>query len=323
MRDVRALVELERLFHQWSPDVVHTHNPKPGLYGRVAARAARVPAIVNTVHGLYATPDDRWQKRAVVYSLERVAATCSNVELVQNPEDVETLARLGVPRRKLRYLGNGVDLVRFDPARVDARRAREVRAELGVGPDDVVCGAVGRLVWEKGYRELFEAARRLRVRVPNLRIAVIGPLETEKRDGLTSVDVESAEALGNVRFLGYRDDVDECYAAMDIHVLASHREGFPRSPMEAAAMGVPVIATNIRGSRQAVDPGTTGLLVPPRDARALADAIEDLARRPQVRAAMGAAARAKAQREFDQQRVIDITLETYERVLEARRNRWW
>ncbi|MDQ3896982.1 MAG: glycosyltransferase, partial [Actinomycetota bacterium] len=115
-RDVRALAELRAVFRSLRPDVVHTHNPKPGIYGRLAARAAGVPVVVNTVHGLYAQPGDPWPKRAFVYGLERVAAACSHAELVQNPEDLETLAAIGVPRRKLRLLGNGVDLSRFEPA---------------------------------------------------------------------------------------------------------------------------------------------------------------------------------------------------------------
>ena len=322
-RDVAALAELRRLFRDLQPDIVHTHNPKPGVYGRLAARAARVPAVVNTVHGLYALPDDPFAKRAVVYSLERVASTCSDAELLQNVEDLPVLERIGVPRRKLRVLGNGIDLDRFDATRVDAGRVDVLRKEFGAEPGDVVCGVVGRLVWEKGYREVLDAARRLRDRVPNLRFAVIGPLDLDKRDAVSAADIEAAERLGNVKFLGYRDDVDECYAAMDMYVLASHREGFPRSAMEAAATGVPVIATDIRGCRQVVAAGETGMLVPPRDARALAAAIEDLATRDRVRATMSLAAVVKARREFDQQRVIDITLDTYDRLLAHRRSRWW
>jgi glycosyltransferase involved in cell wall biosynthesis len=322
-RDVAALAELRRLFRDLQPDIVHTHNPKPGVYGRLAARAARVPAVVNTVHGLYALPDDPFAKRAVVYSLERVASTCSDAELLQNVEDLPVLERIGVPRRKLRVLGNGIDLDRFDATRVDAGRVDVLRKEFGAEPGDVVCGVVGRLVWEKGYREVLDAARGLRDRVPNLRFAVIGPLDLDKRDAVSAADIDAAERLGNVKFLGYRDDVDECYAAMDMYVLASHREGFPRSAMEAAATGVPVIATDIRGCRQVVAAGETGMLVPPRDARALAAAIEDLATRDRVRATMSLAAVVKARREFDQQRVIDITLDTYDRLLADRRSRWW
>ena len=116
--DMRAPFDLFRLFRRLRPDIVHTHNPKPGIYGRVAARAARVPAVVNTVHGLYALPEDRLMKRATVYALERVAGGFADAELVQNPEDVDTLRRLGVPERKLHLLGNGIDLTQFDRARV-------------------------------------------------------------------------------------------------------------------------------------------------------------------------------------------------------------
>src|SRR5207237_658747 len=99
--DAMALFELRSLFKSLRPDIVHTHNPKPGVYGRVAAWTARVPVVVNTLHGLYAVPEDRLRKRALVYGLERVASACSDAELVQNPEDIDVLMRLGVPREKV------------------------------------------------------------------------------------------------------------------------------------------------------------------------------------------------------------------------------
>lgn len=318
-RDIAAFVELRSVLGDLRPEIVHTHNPKPGIYGRLAARAARVPAVVNTVHGLYALPGDPWPKRAVVYGLERLAASCSDAELVQNPEDVEMLARIGVPREKLWMLGNGVDLERFHPDRVSAEQVDAARAAMGAGPGQVVCGVVGRLVWEKGYREVFEAAALLRDRLPALKIVVVGPLDPEKSDAVTSADLGEAERRGGVRFLGLRHDVETLYAAMDLYALASYREGFPRSAMEAAAMGVPVVASDIRGCRQVVDHGITGLLVPPRDAQALADTIAQLATDDQLRARMSVAAREKARREFDQRRVIATTLQVYEHVLSAAR----
>jgi glycosyltransferase involved in cell wall biosynthesis len=318
-RDVRAFAELYRVFRDLRPDIVHTHNPKPGVYGRIAARAARVPVVVNTVHGLYALPEDPFAKRALVYSLERIASTCSDAELLQNVEDLSTLRRLGIPARKLRVLGNGIDLARFDPARIDPSRVEVLRKEMGAEPGDVLCGLVGRLVWEKGYREVFAAAARLSDRVPRLRFAIVGPSDPDKADAVRTADIAAAEGLGNVRFLGSREDVDDVYAAMDLFVLASYREGFPRTPMEAAAMGVPVIATDIRGCRQVVDDGRNGLLVPLRDVDALCASIEYVATRPDVRARMGAAGREKALQDFDQERVIAITLETYEHALAARR----
>lgn len=311
-RDAAALAELYRLFRDLRPAIVHTHNPKPGVYGRLAARGARVPAVVNTVHGLYALPEDSWHKRAVVYSLERLAARGSDAELVQNPEDIDTLLGIGIPSNKVRLLGNGVDLDRFtlpDPAVRDA-----VRAELGVGPDAVVCGVVGRLVWEKGYREVFAAARRLRTTAPDVVVVVVGPDDPEKADGVDAAAIAAAEADG-VRFLGMRDDVERLYAGMDLYVLASYREGFPRSAMEAAASGLPVVATDIRGCRQVVESGRTGLLVPVRDAVALAEAITTIANDADRRTAMARAARTKAEAEFDQRTQIRITLETYARLL--------
>lgn len=312
--DVAALGELVRLFRDRRPDIVHTHNPKTGVYGRIAARVARVPHIVNTVHGLYATPDDRFVRRAAVYSAERIAATCSHVELVQNPEDITTLRSLRVPARKLTLLGNGVDLGRFHPP-TPAERA-DLRAELGLAPDAVVVGAVGRLVLEKGYVELFDAWERVAAAVPTAQLVVIGPHEPTKADAVDATIVERAERSG-VRFLGMRDDVERWYRAIDAYVLLSYREGFPRAAMEAAASGLPIIATDIRGCRQVVDDGVTGQLVPAHDADASAAALIDVLGNDDRRAAMSLAAVERAAAHFDQQTVIDITLATYRRLLGA------
>lgn len=316
-RDVLAIEELRRQFGRLRPDIVHTHNPKPGLYGRIAARAARVPVVVNTVHGLYALPEDRWRKRAVVYGLERLASFCSDAELVQNPEDVTTLRRtLREPASKVVLLGNGVDLQRFAPDRSGAKR-QEVRRALGIADGAVVVGAVGRLVLEKGYAELLRAWQHVAAVHPGAVLLVVGPDDPDKADGVPRELIDAAEACG-VRFLGLRSDVEDLYHAMDLYVLASHREGFPRSAMEAAATGLPIVATDIRGCRQVVTDGVNGLLVAVDDESALADAIGRLVASEDLRARMGAASLDRARREFDQQRCIDITLATYERLLTAR-----
>ncbi len=313
-QDAAALAELVRVLRALRPEIVHTHNPKPGVYGRIAARLAGVPVVVNTCHGLYALPGDPWPKRLVVYGLERAAAVCSDAELVQNPEDLATLRRLRIPARKLHLLGNGVDLTRFRPGRLDPTEREVLRAELGAGPDEVLCGVVGRLVWEKGYGEVFTAARLLTDRAPQVRWVVIGPHEPDKPDAVDAATLRRAAAEAPLRHVGERRDPERCYGAMDLFVLASHREGFPRAAMEAAASGLPIVATAVRGCRQVVDDGHTGLLVPVRDAAALADAVARLAADPERRSAMGAAAALKARREFDQQRVIAETLATYARL---------
>lgn len=312
-RDLAMLPELYRLFRREQPDIVHTHNPKPGWFGRIAARLARVPVVMNTVHGLYATESDPRPKRFLIYILERVASAFSDLELVQNPEDVKILRKLLVPRSKLVTLGNGVDLERFTVA--DPERRAQARAALGIEPHELAVGVVGRLVWEKGLREVFELARRLPGRVPDVRLIVAGPLDPEKSDGLGGPDLEAIDAETGVEFIGERIDIEAVYDALDVYVLASHREGFPRSAMEAAASGLPVVASDIRGCRQVVAHGRTGLLFPVGKVAALTDAVVSLALDPERRQEMGAAARRKAEAEFDQRTVINTILDAYRRLL--------
>ena len=309
-RDAAAMLELIRTLRRVRPEIVHTHNPKPGWFGRPAARIAGVPAVVNTVHGLYAQPGDRWPRRAVVYGLERVTSRFSHAELVQNPEDIPTLVRLGIPPAKLTVLGNGIDLDRFDPDSFDRRALRD---ELGFAPTEVVCGAVGRLVREKGYGELFTAAAVVRAQFPAFRLVVAGPSDPGKADAIGTEERALADAAG-VTFLGMRRDVERLYGALDLYVLASHREGYPRSAMEAAAMGLPVVATNIRGCRQVVDDGRTGVLVPVNNAPALAEALLRLSRDGELRQRMATASSAKAREQFDQRQVIATTLAVYGRL---------
>ncbi len=313
-QDALALLELWQLIRRLKPDIVHTHNPKPGLYGRVAARAAGVPGVVNTVHGLYASPEDRASRKALVYTLERAASLCSGVELVQNPEDLDVLRRLGVPSRKLVLLGNGVDLQRFQPE-PDEQSRRQARADLGVDPDALVVGIVARLVWQKGFRELFVAAERLRASHPDVVFVVVGGSDPEKADAISPEELEVARHRGHIVFAGSRDHMEHVYPAFDLFVLPSYREGFPRSAMEAAASGLPVIATDIRGCREVVSDGQSGLLVPLHSPTRLATAIEELALDSELRQRMGTAGRHKAEAEFDDRAVVAKTMHAYEQVL--------
>ncbi|MEM9606455.1 MAG: sugar transferase [Actinomycetota bacterium] len=314
--DVRAARELWDVLRRERPDVLHTHNPKPGIYGRIVGRLAGVPCVVNTVHGLYATEDDPAAKRAVVYGLEAVASRFSHAELVQNPEDLELLTRWRIsPPARTTLLGNGVDLDRFRPP--DAAERSTARLALGIEDDRPVVGFVGRLVAEKGLPELLEAHRSAG---GAFELVVVGPDDPEKADALDRELVEDATAAG-VRFLGHRDDVDELYRAFDILCLPSHREGFPRSAMEGAATGLPLVLTDIRGCRQVVDHESNGLLVPVLSPGQLADALLRLAKDPELCASWGARSRAKAEAEFDERRVVERVLDSYERAAVVRGRR--
>jgi glycosyltransferase involved in cell wall biosynthesis len=309
--DLRAAIALWVILRRERPDVLHTHNPKPGLYGRIVGRLAGVPVVVNTVHGLYATATDRWLKRLVVYALEAIASRFSDAELVQSAEDHRLLTRWRIsPPRRTTLLGNGIDLTRFRQDGTSAAGREAIRASLGIPRGRVTVGTVGRLVSEKGYAELIAAAEILG---DDFAILVVGPEDPDKHDALSPSLLERARTAG-VRLLGQRDDVHDLYRAMDIFVLASHREGMPRAAMEASASGLAVVATDIRGCREVIDDGVTGLLVPPKDVEALVGAIGRLARDAGLRRRMGAAGAQRAQLEFDEERVIRVVLETYERV---------
>jgi len=305
LADLRAIGQLWNVLRAEKPDVLHTHNPKPGVYGRIVGRLAGVPIVVNTVHGLYATPESTFLKRAVVYTLEWLASRFSDVELIQSPEDFELLwQRKIMPRSKLRLLGNGVDLERFRP-NLDVRVA--MRTELGLGDDHVAVGLVARLVAEKGVPELIEAAERLDKRFV---VFIIGPRDPEKADAVPEDLLVRAEE-GGVRFLGMRKDVERIYQGLDIFVLPSHREGFPRAAMEAAASGLPVIATDIRGCRQVVEDGVNGLLFPVRDVDALTGAIAQLGSDDRLRADMSQASVDRARANFDEREIVARVMRAY------------
>jgi glycosyltransferase involved in cell wall biosynthesis len=320
-RDAIALRELTALFRRERPDIVHMHNPKSGVLGRVAARAARVPVVVNTVHGLYANPSLPPLRRGAIAGAERVAFRFSDHELFQSREDFDlAVGRRMVARSRATWLGNGVDLTRFDPGAVDAEAVALLRKSWGAGERSVVIGTVGRLVVEKGYRELFRAAEMVRGEREEALFVVVGPEEPVKADRLGEEDLEEARRAGVVLH-GEGRDMPAVYAAFDVFVLPSHREGVPRSLIEAQAMGRPAVATDIRGCREVVGPGETGLLVAPRDPAALAAAILRLLAEPDEARRMGTAGRARAVERFDEEAVIARTLDVYRRLMAHPRRR--
>lgn len=319
--DMRAFLSLLRILRRERFDLVHTHNPKPGILGRVAASVARVPCVMNTSHGLYATPDDRFPKRAVVVMLEWLAARCSDLDLYQSREDLEWMRRLKVvsPRRS-ELLGNGTSLTKFDPARLDTQRAADLKSELAIAGDAVVVGTVGRLVAEKGFRELLEAIQSVRAEIPNAVLLIVGNSDPAKADAIRPEEIPGPDR--GVVVTGWRDDVPDLLALMDVFVLASWREGMPRSAIEAAAMGKPLVLTDIRGCREVARQGVEGLLVPPRNAKKLAEALITVLNDPSLRTQMGTAARTRALELFDEDRVAATVVARTEELMTSKLGRF-
>jgi glycosyltransferase involved in cell wall biosynthesis len=313
--DIVAAVQLARYLARGDFHIVHTHNIKSGQIGRVVAAAMRAPIIVHTIHGMAYSMETAPLKRAGHALLERIASTGCDLVFCQSREDLETYVATNVmPREKLVWIGNGIDLRRFDPeaAAVAIARSR-VRRELGFGDDDIVFFTAGRLIVEKGFLELFEATQDARRSDTRIQLVVAGALD-ERVDTLDEATLERARAIG-VRFLGRREDMPDLYAASDVVVLASWHEGMPRVLMEGAAMGKPLLATNVRGCREVVREPHHGVLVPVRDARALARAMLKLAAEEELRTQIGLENARQARELYAIERAVELVSSAYDSLL--------
>ncbi|HTR18331.1 MAG TPA: glycosyltransferase family 4 protein [Acetobacteraceae bacterium] len=297
----RAFRALVALFRAERPDLVHAHMPISGFLARLAARVAGVPRVAYTCHGyLFNQPGPR-PRRAAALAMEWIGGRFTDIYLTVSTEEAADARRLGLHARAV-PVGNGRDPAAFRPD--PAARAR-LRAELGVPEERVVITAVSRLVRHKGYPELLAAMRA----VPEAELWVVGErLASDHGEDLEPYFRESG--LGpRLRRLGYRRDIPAILAASDVFCLPSHFEGLPMSVIEAMLTGLPVVATTIRGPREQVMEGETGLLVPPRRVPELAAALARLAGDAALRARMGAAGRERAVALYDETRVVERTLD--------------
>jgi glycosyltransferase involved in cell wall biosynthesis len=300
----RTFRALTRLFRAERFDLVHVHTPVAALIGRLAAAWTRVPTVVYTAHGFYFHERMPAWKRTLFVGLEYLGGRCTDVLLTQSAEDAEAARRLRLCRGgAIEAIGNGSDPERFRPAAQDDPERLALRRSLGVADHEPVIAMIGRLVAEKGYPELFAAMRDV-----DARLWVIGErLESDHAQSIGPLidAIQRDPAMSNrIQFLGYRSDVPALLRASDIFTLPSHREGMPRSIIEAMLSGLPVVATDIRGSREEVADGKTGTLVPLGDVAALARALQRLAANAALRTAYGRAGRARAAALFDERKIV-------------------
>jgi glycosyltransferase involved in cell wall biosynthesis len=314
--DARAVAALVRLFRAERFDLVHTHTPKTALLGQLAARLARVPRVVNTVHGLLSHDDVPRLPRLALAAVEHLTCALSSAVLSQSREDVERAIERRMCRpSRIRHLGQGIDLMRFDRGRVLAAGRDALRLRLGVPADALVIAMIARFTREKGYPEFLAMARRLAQCRADAHFLVVGT-SIRERDAV-KVSPATQGLKGRLTVLVDRDDMPEIYGAADLVVLPTYREGFPRSLVEASAMGIPVVATQIRGCREAVLDGQTGLLVPPGDVEALYYAVTKLADDSARRLRMSDTATRRARIEFDERGVCERVLAVYADLLDG------
>ncbi len=298
---ITAFRALLALFRREKPDLVHAHMPISGFLARLAARVAGVPRIAYTCHGYLFNQDGRRLKKLVNWLMEFIGGTVTDVYLNVQGKEAADARRLFIARHAV-PVWNGRDPAVFCPD--PAARAR-IRSETATPADRVVIVAVSRLVRDKGFPELAEAMRS----VAEAELWVVGErLESDRGDDMAAL-LDTAGLGPRLKRLGYRRDVAAILAAADIFVLPSYFEAMPMSVIEAMLTGLPVVASDIAGTREQVVPDETGLLVPVRQAAPLAAALGKLAADPALRARMGTAGRVRALERFDENRVLARTLD--------------
>ena len=310
LRELALVLWLQRLFRAEQVDLVHGFTIKCAVYGSLAARLAGVPARVNAVAGMgyvFASQDRKARLlRPVVRTLLRLALGGAYARLIlQNPDDVLLFerARLVDPARVALIPGSGVDCRRFQPG---------PGWETGAGFCVLLAA---RLLWDKGLAEYAEAARRLRAEGRDIAFLLAGVPDPGNPAAVPEATLRAWVDEGLLQWLGHVEDMPALLGTVDAVILPRYREGLPKSLIEAAACGLPLITTDVPGCREVVTEEVDGLLVPVRDAAALARAIARLQDDAALRVRMGAAARAKALAQFDERIVIERTIAVYRELL--------
>jgi glycosyltransferase involved in cell wall biosynthesis len=307
--DAWATVTLWRLLRRVRPEVVHTHTSKAGAVGRLAAWLAGIPVVIHTPHGhLFYGYYGRFLSTLVCFAERLLGRLTDRIVTLTDRGAQEHVQYTIASPQKFVTIPGGNSLAQFRSMRVNAI---DKRKELGLPPEGPIIGAVGRLVPIKGHTWLLRAVPRVLAEFPQACVVLIGdgPLLGELKELAAELGISP-----HVVFLGTRHDMPGCLAALDLFVLPSLNEGMGRALVEAMAVGCPVVATRVGGIPDVVTDGMTGLLVPPRDDRALAEAILTLLRNRSRRAAYGAAARRHVDGRFDVETMVHNIERLYDEV---------
>ena len=320
LSNLKSIYQLTKIIRQNQYDLVHVHTPIAAVLGRIAAKLAGVKRIVYTSHGL-PFHDLSSPKQYFFYSqIEKITAYITDLILSQNYEDITTAKKLGLcPLEKLGYLGNGVDIERFRRENLKSEHQIQLRQSLGIPEtSDLIIGTIGRLTRKKGGEYLIEAVAKLLPQFPNLHVLFIGGELSTDPEPFQAQLIKKIHALGinkNVILTGERQDIPELLGLLDIFTLPTFSpEGLPRSIVEAMSMTVPVVTTDIRGCREAVLHGKTGLIVPPCNSEKLAEALAKLLSSPKLRQTYGEASRERVELEYNEEIVFKRLREYYKEL---------
>ncbi len=320
---MRAILSVRRLLSTEHFDILNCHGAAAGMVGRLAAMLTTPrPIEIITNHGYYFDENMNPLQRRLAMTVERWLARDTDFTMFVSAEDHETALRESIVTDASRAVTilNGIDLTVF-PGRPSALKVAAARKQLDIPANAAVIGMVGRLILEKGVREFFAAARALCSSRPELYVVVVGDALPTDRGAWKTQLVEHVEAAGlkdRFRFPGFVPDVYGCLSAFDVLVHPTYKESFGRVIAEGMASGLPIVATNVRGCRELVVPGETGLLVPHRDVESLKEAVSLLLDDGAMRRSMGDAGRRRVVACYDQELVIAKFVDQINRVGRSR-----
>jgi len=313
LRDLRSLWRLVRVFRRERPDMVHSMTPKAGLLCMLAAWITRVPVRVHMFTGLV-FPTATGLKRRILMATDRLTCACATHVLPEGEGVKRDLLDNGITRKPIKVLGygncRGIDLDRFDPT------LPEIQAEAAKlrKPEVFTFIAIGRLVGDKGINELVAAFSCLNRELPATRLILVGPQEKEL-DPLSPATLSEIESNLAIEAVGNQADVRPWLIAADCHVLASYREGFPNVVIEAGAMGLPQIVTDINGANEIIINGRNGVIVPPKNADAIHASMSRMATDPAFRSVLAANARPLIASRYEQSYVRRCLYDFYHEIL--------
>ena len=308
-RELAALLEIFTLYRKERPVIVHHVALKPVIYGSIAARFARVPVVVNALAGLGFIFTSSGMRASLLRPVVRLAlrvllSAKGTHTIVQNSDDQHILRTLKVPSQHISVIqGSGVDVDRLRP---------QPEPDHGV-----VATLVSRMLWDKGVGELVQCARELAQREVPVKFRLVGIPDSSNPASIDERQLVAWDEEGIIEWMGYQADISAVWAHSHIAVLPSYREGLPKSLLEAAACARPIVTTDVPGCRVLVEHGVNGLLVPAKDASALADAIATLAEDADLRRRMGKRGRERVEQRFSDTLVSAQTLSLYRSALQV------
>ena len=274
LQDLSCLIRLIRFFREEKPHIVHSHTPKAGIIGMLAAYFTRVPIRMHTVAGL-PLMEEKGVKKRILKTVERLTYRCAT-HVYPNSKGLLNFIKEKslVDKTPIKCIGkgssNGIDTAYFNPDLISQERHNELRKQWKIGHDDFVFLFIGRLVGDKGINELVAAFEQLANKIPTAKLVLVGPQEP-LLDPLSKDTINSINHNPNIILTGYQQDVRPFFKMAQAFVFPSYREGFPNVVLQAGAMRVPCIVSDINGCNEIIENEVNGLVVPPKQIQALVE----------------------------------------------------